>query len=147
MNPNVKSLFENVYVLIFSALLFVFIGYSTFRDVLYYTTKVPAEGRILKINRENSGAQPYKVTVSYFNEFEDHGEISIVSVDKDFAHTIYRDKVEPISYGKLYDETVYFANYKSPGMFTLVLDAIGLLILLLALYFSGSSLKRNQQTN
>jgi hypothetical protein len=142
MNANVKSLFENVYVLIISALLFLFIGYSTFQDVLYYTTRVDTEGRVLKIDRENSGAQPYKITVSYFNQFEDHGEVSIVSVDKDFARNLYRNKVEPISYGKLYDETVYFNNNKSPGLFILGLDAVGLLVLLLAIYFSGSSLRK-----
>ncbi|MBC7401458.1 MAG: hypothetical protein H7289_16080 [Mucilaginibacter sp.] len=147
MNPKGKSLFENVYVLIFSALLFVFVGYSAFTDVLFYFTKVDAEGRVLKINKENSGAPPYKITVSYFNQFVDHGEVSIVSVDKDFARTIFRDKVEPISYGKLYADTVYFNNYKSPGLFTLGLDAVGLLILLLAIYFSGSALKKTDTTH
>ena len=141
MNPKAKSLFENVYVLIFSTLLFVFIGYSAFKDVLYYVTKVTTEGRVLKISKENSGAQPYKITVSYFNQFEDRGEVSIVSVDKDFARALYRNKVEPISYGKIYPDTVYLTNYKSPGISTLVLDAIGLLVLLLAIWFSAASLK------
>jgi ABC-type sugar transport system permease subunit len=147
MKPKSKSLFENTYVLALSALLFVFVGYATFQDVLFYFTKVEAEGRILKIVNERTGTKPYKITISYFNHFEDHGEVAVVGVDKDFARALYRDKVEPISYGKLYADSVYFKAYKSPKLFTIVLETAGLLALAVMLYLSVSAFKKAGMAN
>ena len=112
--------------------------FAAIDDAIFLLTRKSAVARIITIEKK-VGPKPYKVGLSYFNEYERKEIVThINNIEGTFGGKLIREGHSTVSilYKKYFPKEVYIEDYAYPKMGLIFLYVIFILIMLVALKIS-----------
>ncbi|EHQ29101.1 hypothetical protein [Mucilaginibacter paludis] len=142
MLKQLKNIAENVFTLILAVVLLIAISYNGFEDLIFSVSNIQGYATIKKIQKPLLSDNPFKITVQYFNQFENKQVICEILLKKTTSLNLYVGKEEKIYYGRFFYSNVSISKPLSIKPVTITMEILALIILIASIFITYRKLKK-----